>query len=104
MAEGERRLSMILFSEELDKSGMISSMDHVGPFHSSHIHAATGFLGVVHFQKRELQYLDSIPLPENLDMSKHRAQWVSGNVPAPTSSQLIPTMPDTSFPDPDTRH
>ena len=28
---------------------------------------------------------------------------VSGNVPAPTSSRLILTMPDTSFPDPDTR-
>ena len=43
MAEGERRLSMILFSEELDKSGMISSMHRVGPFRSSRVHAATGF-------------------------------------------------------------
>ena len=29
---------------------------------------------------------------------------VSGNVPAPTSFQLILTMPNTPFPDPDMRH
>ena len=29
---------------------------------------------------------------------------MSGNVPAPLPPRLIPTMPDTPFPDPDMRH
>ncbi|KAF8336402.1 uncharacterized protein EI90DRAFT_172170 [Cantharellus anzutake] len=33
-------------------------------------------LGVVNFEKRELRYLDSIPLPETFDISHHGPQWV----------------------------
>ena len=38
-----------------------------------------------------------------ISSSKKKASEVSGNVPAPLSFQLIPTMPDTPFPNPDMR-
>ena len=76
IAEEKWRLSVILFQQRTQqiRDNLFNASCWTIPFFSHW--CCHWLLGIVHFQKRELQYLDSIPLLKRHDMSKHGAQWV----------------------------